>query len=167
VINVVDQVSGLAINIEVVGNPHQYRLRTGTWQKWEVNRGRYKGRQHEGVRWGHPSYHMSLKLLLEYAIKSISESEGLPISAISLSNKDEWQKLVEMEDKRLALIDKVAAEYQHVLSTYGKKLETVESAEVEEEVDVEAEAEVDVEAEVDAEAKAEIEVGEKEEVIDV
>jgi hypothetical protein len=160
VINVVDQVSGLAINIEVVGTPHQYRLRTGTWQKWEVSRGRYKGRQHEGVKWGHPSYHMSLKLMLEYAIKSISESEGLPVSAISLSNKDEWQKLVEMEDKRLALIDKVAAEYQHVLARYGKKLEVVDPEPVEAEDELEAgnEGELGAGSEIKIETEEEIDV---------
>ena len=121
-IKVVEEMSGSALTIEVVGSPRQYQLRAGKVGTWTPKVGKNKGKVQTGMRWGRPSYHVSLTILLKAAVAEISEMEGIPETAISPAHAEAWQRLIDAENCRIAMLEKVGAEYKTALDRFGKQM---------------------------------------------
>lgn len=121
-IKVIDQVTGSAVKIEVVGKPYQYQVRIGKVGTWKVARGRTAGQIKTGEKWERPQYYGSLKQAIEGTLTLISESEGIPVNAIVLNDSKEWESLIAAENRRMVLIQSVHDEFQKLLDLHGKDL---------------------------------------------
>lgn len=121
-IKVIDEVTGTAIKIEVTGRPYCIQLRIGKTGSWTVKRGRTAGKVKTGEQWGFASYHGSLKQALEHAITLISEQEGMPEKGIKLSDEELWKKLIDAEERRTLMLQKVSEGFQGIVDKYGKEL---------------------------------------------
>lgn len=119
---VIDQVTGSAVKIEVIGKPYQYQVRIGKVGTWTIKRGRTTGQVKTGEKWERPQYYGSLKQVLEGTLKLISESEGIPENAIVLDGSDAWKILIEQENRRMALVQGIHDEFQKLLDEHGKDL---------------------------------------------
>lgn len=121
-IKVFDEVTGTGIKIEVIGRPYSYQVRVGKTGSWTVARGRTAGQVKSGEKWGHPMYYSTLKQCLEGALDAISADEGLPKESIQFAGTDNWNRLIELEEARIRLIERVEQEYQKLIDTHGKDL---------------------------------------------
>ena len=121
-IKVVDEVTGTAIKIEVIGKPYQYQVRIGKVGTWTVARGRTAGTVKSGDKWDRPMYVKNIKQAIEVALDAISESEGIPKDQIKLTGADAWKALIDEEAKRVRLIEAINVEYGKLIEEHGKDL---------------------------------------------
>lgn len=121
-IKVIDEVTGTAIKIEVVGKPYQYQVRIGKVGTWTVSRGRYAGTTKTGEKWERPMYYMNLGHAIAAAVAMISENEGLPKESVVLAGAEGWKALIEQDEKLIRLVEGVHREFGHLLEKHGKDL---------------------------------------------
>jgi hypothetical protein len=119
---VVDQVTGTAVKIEIIGKPYQYQVRVGKIGTWTIARGRTAGTVKTGEKWGHPQFYSNLKQAISCTLSLISEEEGIPENAIVLDGSEAWKVLIEQENKRMAMVEAVGKEFQKLLDEHGKDL---------------------------------------------
>lgn len=119
---VIDQVTGFAVKVEIIGKPYQYQVRIGKVGTWTIKRGRTAGQVKTGEKWERPQYYGSLQQALECTLKLISETEGIPENAIILDGGEAWKVLIEQENRRIALVKAIHDEYQKLLDEHGKDL---------------------------------------------
>jgi len=148
---VIDQVTGSAVKIEVIGKPYQYQVRIGKVGTWTIKRGRTAGKVMNGEKWERPQYYGSLKQAIEGTLSLISESEGIPENAIVLDGGKAWETLIAAENRRIALVKGIHDAFQNLLNEHGKdlaglsKLLGAKGVVADEEDDEEPEAEAEAE----------------------
>ena len=120
-IKVIDEVTGTSIKIEVIGKPYQYMFRAGKIGTWTVARGRTAGKVKTGEKWGRAIYVRSLKMGFEAAFETLSEEEAL-LTIDSMAHADEWKKLIELEEIRIRMVEKVDEAYGQLIEEHGKDL---------------------------------------------
>jgi hypothetical protein len=119
---VIDEVVGTAVKVEIIGKPYQYQVRIGKVGTWKIARGRTAGQIKTGEKWERPQYYGSLKQAIEGTLNLISETEGIPENAIVLTGSDAWKVLIEVENRRMALVQGIHDAYQKLLDEHGKDL---------------------------------------------
>lgn len=121
-IKIVDEVTGTAIKIEVIGMPYQLQVRVGKVGTWKVARGRTAGTIKTGEKWEKPMFVKDFKQAIEAAINSISENEGIPKDQIVLSQADSWNAIIESYERNNRLIEGVVNEFNKLIEEHGKDL---------------------------------------------
>lgn len=121
-IRYVDEVTGTAIKIEVIGMPYQLQVRIGKVGTWKVARGRTAGTIKTGEKWEKPMYVRDFKHAIEAAINAISESEGLPNDQIVLSQADSWKPIFDSYERNNRLIEGISKEFDKLVEEHGKDL---------------------------------------------